>query len=225
MYSHLKNPFPGVVLERLPFAHIYTGTAGALVAAGLVTLDQLPGQPGRPAHSVTYRDGEPATHRPGRGRPAGYMRIYRTRQGFRVYVAIPSEARLEQTVPVRPNEGGKSALCPAQTETNFSPQTEGVPDDEFRATAETLLFMTMRFVFDHSAPVQGYTPKPRHRQRFTDEDRNRLIYDLLAVHACLMAASLSVETAPPARVSRQRMDVAVERLLRSRKFRQNTDPE
>lgn len=38
----------------------YRGTAGEIVATGLVRLDQLPGQPGRDAWRMFYRCGEPA---------------------------------------------------------------------------------------------------------------------------------------------------------------------
>lgn len=198
------------MLAREPFADVYTGTAAALIAAGLVTEGQLPGQPGRPAHSVTYRDGEPATNRPGRGQPAGYMRIHRTRHGFRVYIATPNEARIERIAAALPK-------CAAEA--------EAISDEEFRASAETLLIMAMRFVFDHSSAVQGYTPKPRHRQRFTDADRDSLVSDLRSAHARLMAAPFHAEGATPSPVSRMRMDAAFERLLRSSEFRQHSYPD
>jgi hypothetical protein len=45
-------------VQHNPHHDVYFGTAAALIAAGLVTLDQLPGQPGRPFSTVFYRRGE-----------------------------------------------------------------------------------------------------------------------------------------------------------------------
>lgn len=48
------TPFPGVTKRRdWLLGDAYRGTAEALVSAGLVTLDELPGQPGRGRTMVT----------------------------------------------------------------------------------------------------------------------------------------------------------------------------
>jgi hypothetical protein len=57
MAEHM--PFPGVKLLRADgFGDVYSGSADALIAAGLVTPEQLPGQPGNGSSMVSfYPDG------------------------------------------------------------------------------------------------------------------------------------------------------------------------
>lgn len=87
----------GVRVERCSTCDTFIGTAQALVAAGLVRPDQLPGQPGRPKVSARY-DAEGALI--GRhARPVGgasFLRINRTgRDCFRV-VRYPSAPEVAQ---------------------------------------------------------------------------------------------------------------------------------
>ena len=46
---------PGVAVRREARCNVYSGTAAAMVAAGIATLDMFPGQPGRAAASTTFR--------------------------------------------------------------------------------------------------------------------------------------------------------------------------
>ena len=56
---------PGVTLKKTPWFDRYTGTSVALVAAGLVRPEQLPGAPGMPKAGVTFYNGR----RPAKGVP------------------------------------------------------------------------------------------------------------------------------------------------------------
>lgn len=48
-------PFPGVkLLKKNCFGNLYSGSAEALIAAGLLTLEQLPGQPGNGSSMTSF---------------------------------------------------------------------------------------------------------------------------------------------------------------------------
>lgn len=73
-----NNNSTGLTVERghLGLWDTYSGTAEDLIAAGVVRLDQVPGQPGRPKTAATYYAGEPIAKR---GAPCDeqYLHIYR----------------------------------------------------------------------------------------------------------------------------------------------------
>lgn len=70
---------PGVLLVRAICSDDYTGTAEALLAAGLVRVDQLPGQPGNGLTMVSFHaDGTrvPKGH-PNACKAVGYLKVCR----------------------------------------------------------------------------------------------------------------------------------------------------
>lgn len=66
---------PGVLRHVEGRKAVYAGKADALIAAGLVTLDQLPGQPGNGRGMCTY-DADGSKVRQGRARSASAGRKY-----------------------------------------------------------------------------------------------------------------------------------------------------
>lgn len=96
---------PGVKKEELPWYDSYTGTALALVAAGLVRHDRLPGRPGMRKTKVTILpDGSLPTGAPTANCPAarepGAVSIYKkSKTAFSVHVIVThgeEERRLEE---------------------------------------------------------------------------------------------------------------------------------
>jgi len=85
---------PGLVKDepREPdYFDYYSGSGEVLVAAGLVTSDQLPGYPGRPSTSITYRPrGVQGAQGQWREVP-GYMTIRRTPKGYSVALVVSEE--------------------------------------------------------------------------------------------------------------------------------------
>jgi len=72
-----EAPLSGIVCRRQFDADCFTGTAEDLVAAGLVRIDQLPGQPGNGSTTASFR-GDGSRVRKGmfaECRAAGYLRI------------------------------------------------------------------------------------------------------------------------------------------------------
>ena len=86
---------PGVELKRGERSDFYTGTADALIASGLVTMDMLPGQPGRGISNIAYRPrGQTPVGGAGWSFVPGYMTIYRSVSGvFRVALVVSREER------------------------------------------------------------------------------------------------------------------------------------
>lgn len=89
----------GVGIDELPWGNLYRGTAEALIAAGLVRLDQLPGQPGRGRTTTAYfADGTMSTLGRGRKPPdgPGCMLIRKTSaRRYSVYIDA-DEAEIER---------------------------------------------------------------------------------------------------------------------------------
>jgi hypothetical protein len=93
------NEMPGVSVSTDWEGKHYIGTAEALAAAGLLTLDQLPGMPGMPSTATTYVNGirQPRTARP--VHDESYKRIFKMGAAkFRVTLGFSDEesARQEQ---------------------------------------------------------------------------------------------------------------------------------
>lgn len=90
---------PGVRKEEFPWYDSYTGTALALVAAGLVRQDRLPGKPGMRKTKVTILpDGSLPTGAPTANCPAarepGAVSIYKkSKTAFTVHVIAPHAER------------------------------------------------------------------------------------------------------------------------------------
>lgn len=73
---------------------VYSGHADALIAAGIVRADQLPGQPGMPSSSVTFYRGAPSSRRTRTSqRDEHYLRVVRSNENFYVYVGVPKVER------------------------------------------------------------------------------------------------------------------------------------
>ena len=98
------EPQPDMSREHAPGVHVtpyfwsdrYTGTAPALVAAGLARADQFPGQPGRGKTRNSYHaDGSTAYVGSGSAhRTEGYFTIVRAgRSAFRIEVTVSEEER------------------------------------------------------------------------------------------------------------------------------------
>ncbi|MDM0007878.1 hypothetical protein QTI51_24695 [Variovorax sp. J22G73] len=97
--------------EEWHWANAYTGTAEALVAAGICRMDQLPGQPGNKKTSCTYYRGQPCgrTAFNGAQRDAYFMTISaegKTR--FRVVKGLPVEEQDRRSLALREAEKART---------------------------------------------------------------------------------------------------------------------
>lgn len=85
----------GATVERVTLSKAaawcdtFSGTAEALIASGLITADQLPGQPGMPKVSATFYNGARCDDRRKRvPRDLGYMNVSRPATGKKVTVQV-----------------------------------------------------------------------------------------------------------------------------------------
>lgn len=110
---------------------VYTGTIEALIAAGLVTADQIPGQPGMPKYSVSFYNGEQAikTHKVPRG--LGYLNIHRSAGSSTITVRV-GICKAEQEK--------RAAACVKATAQARATQAARIEETAYRATAERLVF-------------------------------------------------------------------------------------
>src|SRR6218665_2708328 len=89
----------GLTRTELDCLDRFVGTGAALVAAGLTQFAQLPGQPGRPKCSASYR---PAGGEREPGEPwfrvPGYVTIYRLKDDlFALHLAVSREEHIRKT--------------------------------------------------------------------------------------------------------------------------------
>lgn len=122
MLRDLTKVAPGVVRECDGKRAIYTGTAQALIAAGLIEEHQLPGQPGNGRGMCTFdADGQPAGFEPGKGKGKAMDRT-----GFKQIVAknrvrgTVYEVRLvlsaERAAAIQAEREDNDARAPLQSE-------------------------------------------------------------------------------------------------------------
>lgn len=89
----LATAHPGVTVEHLAYADLYRGRAEAVIAAGLVRADQLPGAPGlRKTSACFYADGSVMTERQWDQSHEGAKSVSRKgKYQVHVYVYVSSE--------------------------------------------------------------------------------------------------------------------------------------
>jgi hypothetical protein len=101
----------GVVKTEETYLDRYVGTADALVMAGVIAMDLLPGQPGRPVANAAYR---PEGVKPVKGfwhRAPGYMTVFRNPSGkFRVEIVVSEDERLRRMTAAQPTHCVKEDL-------------------------------------------------------------------------------------------------------------------
>lgn len=125
----------GVTMTRFPSSNFFKGTAEALIAAGLVTAAQLPGQPGMPKTSVTFYKGQQTTKRAG---GVGYLQIRRsTKTVFCVTVRVSKEEESKRWKEIKKNNEASRRSLAKDATTLFS-------ETEYRAMAENLVMMIWR---------------------------------------------------------------------------------
>lgn len=123
----------GVSVDKSCWWHDkYTGTAETLIAAGIITADQLPGQPGMPKVSATFYNGVLCQERRKRvPRDLGYMNICRPVTGKKVTVLIGISAE---------EEAQRRATRHAKQERTFIEEVTKQAAQQVKRQAECRLF-------------------------------------------------------------------------------------
>ncbi|MFM9427338.1 hypothetical protein RCH10_003794 [Variovorax sp. GrIS 2.14] len=121
-----RDEMPGVSFDMDWQGKHYIGTAEALAAAGLLTLDQLPGLPGMPSTATTYVNGIrlPRTARP--VHDESYKRIFKMGAAkFRVTLGFNDEERARRE---RAEEEDREADARIKHDPGYSAAHEAVRD-------------------------------------------------------------------------------------------------
>jgi hypothetical protein len=91
----------GLRSEEHPWGDFYFGPAEALIAAGLITPDQLPGLPGHNKYTVTFFDGRPVKKGANHPRDERYLRVARHGKTFEVHRGISRQVEDERCAAKR----------------------------------------------------------------------------------------------------------------------------
>jgi hypothetical protein len=99
---------PPVVVRSISNYDTYEGTAEGLIAHGILTSDQLPGQPGKNKLSLTFCRGEPTGIRTRtRNHDEHYMQVVRKGNNrFVVYCGVPLDERARRMRGYTPQPPG-----------------------------------------------------------------------------------------------------------------------
>lgn len=134
----------GVTIVKYSSGDRFTGTIDALIAAGLITAEQLPGQPGMPKVSATYYNGVLCRYRSNRApRDLGYLNVCRPATGKKITVTVgitAAEEAQRRTALRAEDEAMFAARQAKQAELCRIAISEG----DFRAMGSDLVMMVWR---------------------------------------------------------------------------------
>lgn len=138
--------------EERPWGDTYVGSADALIAAGLVTADQLPGVPGNNKFTCTFYDGRPVK----RGatnhlRNERYLRIARRGRKFEAFRGVSDQVSDERRAALQ-RERERDAAAKRQDEKR-EVASKKTPEDFREACSRSTGFMRM-----HMDGVDGLYP-------------------------------------------------------------------
>ncbi|MDR6523074.1 hypothetical protein J2789_005764 [Variovorax paradoxus] len=92
----------GVTIDKTsPMGDEFHGSAEALIAAGLITADQLPGRPGMPKVAATFYHGVLRNDRRHIPRDSGYLNICRPSKGKKITVRLGGLSDEERAMRLR----------------------------------------------------------------------------------------------------------------------------
>ena len=184
---------------------VYTGTIEALIDAGLVTVDQIPGQPGMPKYSVSFYNGEKAikTHKVPRG--PGYLNIQRS-AGSRTITARVGVCEEETARRIAAQKAKDNAWYSTR---EIYPGAAITSEEAYRATAERLLvelLMLGRTAYRIQADAHPF--------ELTAGDGDRLLSALRQIMSIFRASQLQSVGGERAQIDAARNDDAFQSFLR-----------
>lgn len=130
---------PGVRVTEYPSGNVYFGSAEALVSAGLICANQLPGQPGMAKFCVTFYGGELVGRGKHSTRDENYLYIQKTGKKFTVTQGVSKVVEAERWSTEREAERVAAA---AKRETEGRSQIA-------KAKAEYILYFMVNSADEH----------------------------------------------------------------------------
>lgn len=207
-----------IIAEQSPLTHppvrvnkshfsvdVYTGTVEALIDAGLVTVDQIPGQPGMPKYSVSFYNGEKAIKNRKVPRGPGYLNIQRSVGSRNVTVCV-GVCEEETARRIAAQKAKDNAWCSTR---EIYPGAAITSDEAYRARAEHLLaelLMLGRAAYRIQTDAHPF--------ELTAGDGDRLLSALRHVMSIFRASQLQSVGGERAQIDAARNDDAFQAFLR-----------
>jgi hypothetical protein len=132
---------PGVLVSHELGADCFTGTAQDLVAAGLVRMEQLPGQPGGPKYAATYYAGVRRQTKEFTPKDENYLHILRPASGSKIRVTVGlSDSERRRREAIRDAQADKERVDRASAAFDIAPGSQ----KDYRQTGKRLSWMLWR---------------------------------------------------------------------------------
>lgn len=202
------NGLPGIEKYQTPWSDCYVGTAESLVAAGIVSADQIPGTPGAGKTMMTFYRGERA--RGGRrSKDEHYLRISRYSRGqFGVCVGITAEESERRMKIEQQQRAARREQEKAAKELSFRSNPENL-----RRQCLLALSMLEGYIVAHSPGLS--TGEPYFLVRFaTSSEETDNVIDLIAtLEAWLKAAPITTVSSQEQQLHAARFDKAFQAFI------------
>lgn len=138
----------GVTLSKAAtWCDTLSGTVDALIAARIITADQLPGQPGMPKVSATFYNGKPWDQRRQRvPTDPGFLNIDRTAKGKKVTVriGITEDERDQRLAQNHAQNAAHLATLESKRQEHIARARRGLSEPEYRNIAFDLIVALWR---------------------------------------------------------------------------------
>lgn len=198
----------GVTLAKYPSGDRFTGPIDALIAAGIITAEQIPGQPGMPKVSATFYEGVLCKARSNRApRNLGYMQICRPATGKKVTVLIGISAEEEARRRVVLN-AEHAAMLAARHAKQADLSRIAISEGDFRAMGSDLVMMLWRL-----GRTEGRSRIEDFPFELTDDGAETLCALLQQIQQLFKTAPLQAITGERANLLRARRDGAFQSFL------------
>lgn len=184
-------PFPGVSLEKCVCWDEYTGSAEALIAAGIITSAQVPGRPGNNKHSCTFFEGAPVAKGAHHIRDERYISIKRVPRGnLCVIKGVPDEeekARRSKFLAAMHCEQNQKQVDEARIRAEACLRDMPATEDEFRRSEIRRLRRMFAVILVNRLEQHGYD--------WPEESLTALQMAFDAVVDAMMSADVSFDAA------------------------------
>ncbi|GEM_PF-2704102 len=134
----------GVTINKsIHWCDTFYGTDEALIAAGVITAEQLPGQAGMPKVAATFYNGILCQGRKRVPRDANYLNVCRPVSGKKVTVTVGVDAN-EQARRIALRDAEDAAMLAARHAKQAAISTIALSEGDFRAMGSDLVMMLWR---------------------------------------------------------------------------------
>lgn len=205
----------GVTLSKAAtWCDTLSGTVDALVAARIITADQLPGQPGMPKVSATFYNGKPWDQRRRRvPTDPGFLNIDRTAKSKKatVRIGITEDEKERRRAQNHAQNAAHLARLQAKREEHIAVARRGLSESEYRTMAFDLIVALWRVGSTEPRDIGSVDLFPF---EIAGDSADALRQALLRVQRIFESAPLQAVTPARAMLLKSREDSAFQSFLR-----------